>query len=737
MVRSRTGCLLGGLGVVLALLSGCAGAEKERVATIASLELDRVVLYRNGVGYFERSGEVDGDLLTLKIRKDQVNDVLKSLTVVDRSTGHALSVSMPLDPQSWANAALATLSPGEGSLSGVLDALRGTWVSVNTESGTRTIKGRILMVEYHEDIGGEGEAVEDHRLTLIDGGEVMIVLVSEIDSIVFQDEELSLQLHRALDASAGEGMFQQVEVDVRLSGDQEHDLLLSYVVSAPIWKPTYRVVLPEEPNGEALLQGWAVVDNTSGEDWDSVLMSLTSGAPIAFRYNMHTPLNIHRPDMTSAGQRRQARVSMGETTLGAERDDRAAEAKAREPSRDKAPSLRSRRGANHGYGRGGGGLAELEEQFDDLEGDGDAPEPAEDSGILMDELRSSTRASARARRVSGLTRFDLEDRVTVPDGSATMVSVINEIVEAEQAFLFRPGGSGPGYEFNPYRVVRFKNKTPYALEPGPISIYAGGSFVGEGISELIAADTSATIPFAVEPEITVTSKIDADNTEARLVRIGRGHLRIESFQRRTTTWTVKAPKKDQPYKVLVRQSRLGGNYTLKDRPEGTEDLPDAYLIPIQVPAGIMEASIQVIEQTPVERSISVWDAGAPQVLESVLALSGLDAASRKKIEPIINRRKEIADIDRRTENLKKQQVELDQRARQTRANLLAIEKDKNAAALRKRLTARLEEFTREGDKLGREIVELTSKRLEKKIELDEALDGFTFETPTQKEGAKE
>ena len=713
------------LALILALaVPACAGVEKETVATVANLDLDRVVLYRNGVGYFERSGAVDGDLLTLKIRKDQVNDVLKSLTVVDKGSGKALSVSMPLDPRSWANAALATLEPGRGNLTDILDSLRGTWVTINMDGESHSVKGRILMVEAEEASDGDGDVIVEHRITVIDGSDVFIAMVREIESITFEDEELSLQIHRALDATAGEGMFQQVEVDIRLSDEASHDLRLSYVVAAPIWKPTYRVVLPTDPDEEALLQGWAVVDNTSGEDWSEVKMSLTSGTPIAFRYNMHAPVLMERPDLSGTINRKRAKVAIGETSFAPKMKDRAekkrrSEREARKSAELRRPSLGAIGGARSGSMGGGPPDAFL-------------ANPREDAGMEMEELRGSTGASVNSKKVSGLTRYDLEDRVTVPDGSATMVAVINEMIDAEQVFLFRPGGSGPGYEHNPYRVVRFKNTTPYALEPGPISIYSGGSFVGEGISELIASGSSATIPFAVEPEINITTAVTSDNTKSRLLTVSKGTLRIESFARRTTTWTVRSSQKDAPYKVVIRQRRAGTAYTLQDRPTGTEDLPNAYLIPILVPAGITEASIKVTEQTPVRRSIAVWDHSAVGILESVLAIDGLDAAARKKIEPIISSRKEIADIDRRVNNLKKRQRELDQRANQTRANLRAIEKDTKAGALRKRLTARLEDFTREGDKLGREVVELTSRRLEKKINLDEALEDFTFESPKKK-----
>src|SRR6187455_2769454 len=101
--------------LALALLAAsCGGARKPYATTGGALQLSKVVLYRNGVGYFERGGRVDGDALTIRVRKDQVNDLLKSLTVVERKGGRAISISMPLDPRSWANGAISTLGPGAG-----------------------------------------------------------------------------------------------------------------------------------------------------------------------------------------------------------------------------------------------------------------------------------------------------------------------------------------------------------------------------------------------------------------------------------------------------------------------------------------------------------------------------------------------------------------------------------------------------------------------------------------------
>lgn len=734
------------------LLTACGGMRTKLPATESPLGLERVVLYRNGVGYFERHGDVQGRTLRIRVRRDQIDDLLKSLTVID-ANGRAISVSMPLDPDSWASAALAGLGSGRGSLAQVLDGLRGTYVSLQTSVGK--LRGRIVMVEHlvnepdpnrrPQDEGEfEGES-RDWKVTLLEGNRLKVVRLSKVTDVTLQDGDLAMQLHRRLDASAGEGMFQQVEVSIALAGGDRHDLKVSYVVAAPMWKPTYRVVLPAAGDGTALLQGWAIVDNTSGEDWSSVNLALTSGEPIAFQYDLHTPRDVDRADLTESGVRKRAVVAVGETTWADDLDGDAAmeepeehndawqdesgapmEMKKRSkssPSRDEAkpPAAAPATGRLGAMSPVEIGQA-YEGQLNDLE------------GVAQDALRRSTQASARAKQVSGQTRFELRDEVTVPNGSSTMVAVLNEDVQAEQTFLYRPGGAGDGYESNPYRVVRFKNTTGFVLEPGPISIYAGGSFVGEGLSEAVGANTSATIPFAVEPTILVSSTLRHHGGEMQIVRIVRGVLEVENFSRAETTWTVNGRDKGG-YKVLVRQDRSGSNYELKDPPDGTEILPNAYLIPVAVPKGKVEATLKVVEETPSRTSLTIWDGRAVGLLEKLLVHATVTPQMRKALAPVVKVRQEIGRIDTQINGLREQVAEANSRLEETRRNLDAIKKDPKAAALRKKLSTRMEEFSKTGDSLSRQIVELQSTRLEKKIELEDMLENLDIRTGSDKTGS--
>jgi len=730
-MRPRT-FLLGVAALLLGTsLTGCPGPRSPYATTGGALHLSKVVLYRNGVGYFERHGQVDGDHLVIRVRKDQVNDLLKSLTVVDKD-GRAVSISMPLDPRSWANAANATLGPGNGSLAEVLDKLRGTAVTLRTSDGA-TVDGRILIVEAIEQAPSTGpnrEAADterDYKVTLIDGGKLGVVRLSNVTRVTLHNGDIAMQFRRSLDATAGEGMFQQVEVTIALAGRHAHDLIVSYVVGAPMWKPTYRIVLPEAGKGDALLQGWAVVDNTTGEDWRDVKLALTSGAPIAFRYDLHTPRDVVRTDLSAVGSSRHARVSVGEAGFGQPAD---------EPAPPPPPAPMTSAPSADSWGSSGGAVsgktaskrrpsrlrsvekadkAYTEDEREELD-DVDA------SAVDAVALSTSMQAKTRSALISGLTRYDLDERLTVPDGTSTMVAIINQKVQGEETFLFRPGGAGSGYEANPYRVIRFKNSTPFALESGPISIYSGGSFVGEGISEPVSANVSVTIPFAVESGLLVASHTQYRGDDMRLVKIVRGVIQVEQFGRRTTSWSVKTQTpRDHDITVYVRQTKAGGNYELAPRPPNTEDLPDAYLIPIQLAAQKLEAKQDVVEQTPSRSTLSIWDSRALVLFEGILARGSLDRSIRDKLAPIVKLRQEVARIDTEIDGKTRTRRELDQRADETRKNLEAIKKDPAAGALRRKLNARLGQFAKDGDKLGRDLVELQTKRTEKKVALEDAM----------------
>src|SRR5690606_7238148 len=201
-------------------------------------------LYQNGVGYFEREGTLEGDRLTLQVRPSQINDLLKSLTIVDRSDGRAVSVSLPLEKN--ADQVLSELPEQVRNASGLLDLLtvfRGARVEVR--GGFGTVEGRVVGLENISEPPASDETPQppNWRLTLAQpDGELHVVALAELESLTVLDEALAIGLDRSLDVSLKDGDWKPVSITVRFTGKEDHPLKASYIVEMPRWKPAYRVV---------------------------------------------------------------------------------------------------------------------------------------------------------------------------------------------------------------------------------------------------------------------------------------------------------------------------------------------------------------------------------------------------------------------------------------------------------------------------------------------------------------
>jgi hypothetical protein len=267
--------------------SGCADSLVEKRG--AELKVTRAVLYQNGIGYFERRGKIDDDVLHLRVRPDQIRDFLKSLTVVDAANGRAVSIDFPIEKgRAQQMSDLPEQVRTQGGVLAIAAAFRGARCYV---SGDGSATGRLVGVE---DLGGDKG--HDWRLSILnDAGALVQMRVEKIRDLRILDGTLEIGLRKALDVALDSGQWKPVDVAVRLSGHGGHDLIVSYVVEMPTWKPAYRLVLGK--TGKALLQGWAVVDNVSGDDWKGVKLSLTAGTPLAFTYDLYTPRYPRRPNL--------------------------------------------------------------------------------------------------------------------------------------------------------------------------------------------------------------------------------------------------------------------------------------------------------------------------------------------------------------------------------------------------------------------------------------------------------
>ena len=707
----------------LAVLGGCATTGERRAD---DLKVTRAVLYQNGIGYFERQGTVEGQEIRLRILPAQIADVLKSLTVVDLGTGRAVNIALPVEKtRARLLAALPEQVRESGGLVGIARAFRGARATVRGKEGKAT--GRLVGVEQ---LGDEEHAT--WRLTVLtDDGTLHSFDATGVTELQVQDRTLEVGPRKALDVSLDEGSWKPVELVVHLTGPTPHQLLVSYVVEMPTWKPAYRVVLSKgQANG--LLQGWAVVDNVSGEDWNRVWLSLTAGTPLTFAYDLYTPRFVRRSDLSpqqeavaeapppatgSAGPADQPAAEPEAESKVAEADeDRKEEGDYRRYKKKAKGAMRSParpRGAGSGAGMRGDMMARAEAQEKPA-----APPPPRMSSELLEKSFSALVAGAQ---VGSLFRYDIEAPVTIKDRQSALVSILNTRVPAEDVLLFRVDSSAN----TPYRAVRLTNTTGYVLEKGPVAIYRDGSFVGEAVGGQVEASSSTFIPYSVDGRVLVTLDDQVRDESARLVRIVNGQLTVEAKQVAVHKYTVHNRTGEAATLFVQRQHRVGWKLTQPDK--GVLIEKDYYFAPVRL-AEKGKTTFEVREETPVRRWAEIFSHEGQQAIRLYLKDPSADPKLTEQLKQALKLQEELSKLEDELERLRREKNAFSERQTQVRENLKLLGKALRNQDLAKKLTATLLELEGKLNDVTRKLVAKDMQRATLRDRVTVILKSVTLET---------
>lgn len=712
IMNNRIGKLPVCLAIVALGLGSCGGTSYKGAVVSgpdAQLPVTRVVLYQNGIGYFERQGRLEGDMLKLQIRPSQINDLLKSLTVIDRSKGRAMSVSLPLEKTS---AQILSELPeqvrGAGGLLDVLRVFRGARVKVEGKAGTA--KGRVVGVEPMDTKVGD-DVLSDWRLTLkTKGGKLKVYPVSKIRSIAMKDKTLALGLDQSLDVSLNEGNWKPITLSVRLTGPSSHDLRVSYIVEMPLWKPAYRIVVGDE--GEPLLQGWAVVDNVSGEDWNNVKLSLVAGTPMSFIYDLHSPQFMSRVDLTPSHRRTALAPTIEKSGVARdskkERLQREYAGKRRSKAAPASPS-RSRSSV--------GGMAPS--------GDYGASESMamdEDEFDMLEELEEQVASSAGGENVGALFRYDLNHPVTVPDRSSTLVSIINERVAGKEVVYFRPELMRGAAQVHPYRAVMFENGTGFSLEKGPVAIFAGGTFVGEGFLDRMEQGTTTFLTYSIDGKVAMAPSQKNSQEGMRLLKIIDGMIVSEVLEVSSSIYKVDNRHGEAVVAYVKTPKRMG--WKLRKQPAGTVELPNSFVVPVDV-AGSTSGELQIDWVKPVVRRVAIDTSLSTNVLKMYLQSGKAPPDVQKNIDRILKLKARISDVDEDHTRFQKQHYEHTRDQNRVRDNLNLLRKTPGNQALRAQLTRKLADLEASLGKLSGKIVKLSEEKAQLNREIKVIIRGIS------------
>ncbi len=281
------------ISITILLLIFMTSESKAQTPTTA-LPIQKVELYSSGVGYFEHEGQVNGSATSeLRFRAEQMNDVLKSLLLQDLDGGRISTVVYPsLDPINKILGSFDIDLSGNPTLGNVLTQMRGS--SVTIQAGTDVHKGIILGVEQITSVV-DGATVVSDAVNIIDGGNIKSLSLSQVDGIELNDPALQQEFSKALQAVAQARDQNKKPLLISHEGNGRRRIRVGYVVEAPVWKTSYRLVLPEEGEEKGYLQGWSIVENQTENDWENVELTLISGRPISFIQDLYNPLYVQRP----------------------------------------------------------------------------------------------------------------------------------------------------------------------------------------------------------------------------------------------------------------------------------------------------------------------------------------------------------------------------------------------------------------------------------------------------------
>jgi len=679
---------------------------------IASLPVRKVVLYKNGVGYFEHTGRVWGNQdLRIEFTTAQLNDVLKSLTLVDLNGGrinavHYNSVA-PLDVQLRG----LQIPLGEDVTSAaLLIALRGTRVEVH--SGASNVVGKIFSVETVEKAGSKENPIQVTQLAIVtDAGEMRLFELGPAVTVRAADPEIHKDIDRYLSLMGATRSKDLRRMTIGASGSGEREVMVSYISEVPVWKSTYRIVLPRAP-AKAFLQGWAIVDNTVGEDWSDVKLSLVSGTPQSFIQNISQPYYTRRPvialpeSVMLTPQAHEASMQMGRLTT--------------------PYAVRGIAGGVAGGVAGGSEGGVLGGVIGGA-GRGPSPElPAEpeepEESTEVSDLLSKEVAAAEGAAVGDLFEYNLKEKITVLKNQSALVPIVQAPIEAEKVTLVTSDEDG-GPQATPLRALWLKNSSGLTLDGGTFNVLEQDSFAGEGIMELLHPGERRLLSFAADKAVRVAKRDVTGSKAVTRTTILKGVMAVHREEWDTTTYLIHNADVTSRQMILEYPIRSGWKLAEEMKPEETS--ATRYRFRVEVAPGKTEKF--AIKESRGEVSRIHISTLTDNQVEAFVLEGAITPAVEAELQKVIAKKFELAGVDQEIKGRQQETESIEKGQTRLRENMKALKGSPEEKALLLRYAKELDGQEDRLASLQKEIGEQKTKREGLQAQFDGLVQGITIE----------
>jgi hypothetical protein len=550
------------------------------------------------VAHLERSGELKpGETARLDFKPDDMNDVLKSLTVTDRNGGKVNGVRYDSSDPLEKRLEDFPFRLGAGaSLAAFLDQMKGARIELKLGAGDAA--GIIISARVVQESEKDRSSQREVLVLLMDSGDIRSFDLGAASAVKLSDPKLQSQLAAYLTVLNQSHARDRRSVYIDAMGSGTRQLVASYMTPAAVWKSSYRLMFGAA--GEPTLEGWAIVDNTSGDDWNNVRLAVVSGKPVSFISKLYEPRYVQRPVAELAENRPVAPVVYEGAMDKAEAMNKAA---ATAPQIAQAPRFGS--GPGSGGGFGGGALRV--------------------SG-------SSFAATADGRQAGELFEYSFAAPVTVKQGESAMLPFLQQKIGARKLLVY-----SESYGLNPRDAAELTNSTGKTLDGGPITVFDTGSYAGEALVETLPMGDKRLISYGVDLGTRVTTAFDTSQAVVREIHFKRGVLTTRSAMQETKTYTIK--NADAKAKTLVIEHGQRPGYTLMER-KPSETTPSAYRFEVKLAASATE-TVPVREERVYNESVSVTNL-TPDVLAAYVQNKTLSEAARRQLDQIVQKKAEVA-----------------------------------------------------------------------------------------------
>jgi len=528
---------------------------------MSKLNVKKVIIFKHGVSYYILEGSVKGtDTFELEFKIDEMDDVLKSLFVLDTSEkGYISSISYDaaLETSQLLKSIMLNI-PDRDSFSSLITQIKGANVSL-TITGGKTISGTIMGIEEFEKMSKDEKIVEKLLILLQDSEVISKINFTEIKSLEIMNEDIKKDLKFFLETviSGKKKDAKKIVINCESGGNDEVDriIFVYYIRESPIWKTSYRLIMSKEQALEekCLLSGWSLIENTTNQDWEDVELSLVAGMPVSFKYEFYRPIFIQRPVIRPP---KVLSVRPTEIEEGLEMEKYKDYAMSEMEAKPRAMKIRYKGGRT---------------------GAPPSPAPAGALGFagtrgvmtddaLLDKVKSQTKI--QTKDLGELFEYNISNLVSIKRKRSALVPILTESIKARRVLLYNKNE----YDRNPNACLEITNNTNLTLERGPVTIIYDDNLAGEAIIPFLNKEDTRLLNYAVEQAVIITHEAKSESLNVHKITIGSGYSYEYYYTNQMTTYKINNKTNEEKELYLDHPKTHG--YKFIEKPIDPEETPN-------------------------------------------------------------------------------------------------------------------------------------------------------------------